>query len=586
MKHKKQNVLSTVWHTWKPAFKANALAITLTFVFYNLSAFFAEMLKPVFWKNIFDQLNTGQDPMKWFYLVVVCFACSFVCSRLGDFFITIAEANIIKRLQDISMLSLLKKSKSFFGNNFNGSLVAKSKRFSKESGTIIDHLAYNLSKSAILVVYVLTYTMYLIPQVGIIFLVWVIIFLLSSNYLSKIRLKRDIESSEKDSATTAIFSDIISSLSYLRVFSREFDEYEKFKKVSAEEEYYRKRAWFLGNLQMAAQSFLTACLEICVMYVLIKRVAEGKETIGTLAMAQMYVLTLSMYMRNVGQSLVRIRTSLADAYEMSEIIKDTKNETETVTKPKNIKPLSNSICFENVDFGYSQEEKILKDFSFRFEPGKHYGLIGQSGAGKSTVLSLLLREHDLQKGTISIGDIKTESEQKADIRSLIAYVPQHPSFPSRKIIDILRIGKENATKEEMVSVCEKAGCQFIWQKFPDGFETFVGERGVKLSGGEAQRLAIATAMLKDAPIVIMDEPTSALDAETEQIIQTSITKHFKGKTMIVIAHRLATVAVLDEIVVLENGEVANSAPHKKLLDESKIYSRMWSMQTSPSVLLS
>lgn len=577
---KKTSISVLVWRTWKNAFQQNSIALLLTFILYNASAFVDQMLKPTFFKSIFDALSSGGNPMKFFYFIIICHATAWCLSRLGDRAITLAESNIIKLLRDKAMFGLMKKSSTFFSNNFAGSLVAKSKRFSAQSEAVIDQVVFTLSKTLLLVVYILIYMFIIYTTIAWIFLVWTIVFIVFTIIIAKKRIFVDAISSEKDSKTTGVFSDIISSLSYLRSYAAEHDEYIKFTNVTLEEMKARRKAWYLGNFQWAMQGLLVAVLEIIVMYYLIQGVMNKQITIGTMAMVQVYIISLAMYMYALGQALIRMRTGFAEAYEMAEILSDTIDNTEEVQAPDNVVLTQNSISFKDLSFAYN-ERKVVEDFSLVLEPGKHYGMVGTSGAGKTTISQLLLRHHDLQVGEIHIDVNNISDLSKSTIRSLIAYVPQMPQFPSRSIIEILKLGNKNATQEMINQACIKAGCDFIWEKFEDKFETKVGERGVKLSGGEAQRLAIATAIIKDAPIIIMDEPTSALDAKTEQIIQSSIKTIFAGKTMVVIAHRLSTVAVLDEILFLKNGKIDQRGTHEEMLVNSDDYKYLWDLQTNP-----
>lgn len=582
------DVFATVWRHWKPAFKKNAVPLLLTLVLYNLSAYFDQMLKPIYWKKAFDQINTHADPMQSFYNVVMCFGLAWACSRIGDYTVVLSESNIIKRLRDNALYGLMRKDAKFFANHFMGGLVSKARRFSAQSEAVIDQILFNLSRTAVLVIYILVYMFIAMPDVGFLFLIWVIVFVSTTLVFAKLRLKADLASSAQESKTTGVFSDIIGSILYLRSFSREHDEFEKFKESSYDDQSCRRRAWFLSNYQWAMQGLLVFTLEAVVMYIVMQKVMTGVETIGTLAMVQIYIISLANNMYQLGQALIRLRTGLTDAYEMAVILDDEINCTEEILKPEQSGELKlkEGIIFEKVNFSYDNgERKILQDFSFKFVVGCHYGIVGTSGAGKSTLFKILLRQnehlHEHEAGKVLIDGLNIRKIKKVNLRKLIAYVPQSPAFPSRTIIEILKLGKHDATECEIRVACEKAGCQFIWEKFEKGFDTKVGERGVKLSGGEAQRIAIATAILKDAPIVIMDEPTSALDAETESIIQQSITKHFVGKTMLVIAHRLATVAVLDEILLVENGTVAHNAPHDEMLKISEMYANMWRLQTRP-----
>lgn len=582
------DVFATVWRHWKPAFKKNAVPLLLTLLLYNLSAYFDQMLKPIYWKKAFDQINTGADPMQSFYVIILCLGLAWICSRIGDYTVVLSESNIIKRLRDNALYGLMRKDAKFFANHFMGGLVSKARRFASQSEAVIDQILFNLSRTTVLVTYILIYMFIIMPDIGFLFLIWVIIFVSMTLVFAKFRLKADLASSAQESKTTGVFSDIVGSILYLRSFSREHDEFEKFKNTSHDDQSRRRYAWFLSNYQWAMQGLLVFMLEAVVMYIVMQKVMTDIETIGTLAMVQIYIISLANNMYQLGQALIRLRTGLTDAYEMAVILDDEINCTEEILKPESLGKLKlkDNIVFEKVNFSYdSGERKILQDFSFKFAAGKHYGIVGTSGAGKSTLFKILLRQnehlHEHEAGKVLIDGVNIRQMKKVNLRKLIAYVPQSPTFPSRTIIEILKLGKHDATDCEVRIACEKAGCQFIWDKFEKGFETEVGERGVKLSGGEAQRIAIATAILKNAPIIIMDEPTSALDAETESVIQQSITEHFVGKTMLVIAHRLATVAVLDEILLVENGTVAHNAPHAEMLKISEVYANMWRLQTRP-----
>jgi ATP-binding cassette subfamily B protein len=581
-KSKKVSVTNVVWRSWASVFRKNASALILTLVLYNLSGYVDIMLKPTYFKMVVDSLVSGNDAMRYFYLIVMCYLLAFVFSRLGDWVITLSESRIIKDLRDKTMYGLMQKSSHFFANNFSGSLVAKSKRFSQQSEQVIDRIVFDLSKTIVLVLYILVYMFFVNKQIAFIFLVWTTIFVSFTFFISRLRLKFDTESSEKDSKTTGVFSDILSSLPYLRVYSREYEEYNNFKNVTDQEMQARRKAWYLGNLQWGIQGMLVFVLEGSVIFTLINLVQKGDISIGMMVMIQTYIVSLAMNMYSLGQALIRMRTALADAYEMASILEDIKENTEVVEKPNMIEIKNNVVEFKNVNFAYSSSDNILNNFSLKLESGRHYGMVGTSGAGKSTLTKLLLRNYDYQSGNVLIDGKCIKRFSKPTLRSLIAYVPQQPAFPSRKIIEILRLGDEQASEEKVRQACVRAGCEFIWEKFPEGFDTYVGERGVKLSGGEAQRLAIATAIVKDAPIVVMDEPTSALDAETEQIIQASIKSIFAGKTMMVIAHRLSTVAVLDEIVFLKNGYVHQKGTHEDMLKTSSEYKHLWDLQTNPN----
>jgi ATP-binding cassette subfamily B protein len=576
-------VIAVVWKHWRKAFKKNKTMLIGTVLFYSLSMYIDLMFRPTQWKNVFDSLVNNTSPWDAFRLIIIASVIGWIMPRLGEACIVISESKIIKDLKDYCLEGLLGKSTHFFTTHSSGGLVAKSKRFASVSETVIDEFVFSIIRSIFLVIYLVIYSWILIPELTFVFVIWIVLFVLVTIVLSRIRMKFDLRSSNADSVTTSHISDILLSVFTLRVFSAIPRVRKTFKAVTEDEFVKRKTAWFFGNLQWSIQGIFVVVIELYCMNLIINKVENNVYTIGTAVLVQSYIVSLSMYMWGLGRSLIKVRTAFADAYEMAELLDEAPSEP-IEYKDESKLPNGNGITFSNVTFGYSNGVQALQNFSFNFVAGRKYGLIGKTGSGKSTLTKLILRAYSKYEGVIQVCDESIDSINKLMLRSWISYVPQDPQFPSWTIREIIRMGKPSATDEEIRSAAEKASCDFIWEKFPLGFDTKVGERGIKLSGGERQRLAIAAAILKDAPIVIMDEPTSALDAETEESIQIAIKKHFEGKTLIVIAHRLATTAILDEIILLENGKVKDFGPHESLLLTSDDYKKIWELQTNPQII--
>lgn len=580
-KQEKAKVFTNVWKHWKNTFFQNRLALVVTILLY-LSAVSVELFfRPMQWKIIFD---SAPDPKIWmhFSFIIYALVLGWILNRSGDYFLTKSESNIIKGLRDYAMEKLLGKSSDFFTSNSSGKLVAKSKRFSHNSEAVIDEFVFVILRACLFVIGLATYIWIKLPYLGIFVSSWVLVFVVVTVLILKFRLKYDLSESTADSVTTGSISDIFLSVFTLRAFSIVGNVLVDFKNLTKDEHEKRLLSWRVSNFQWAIQSALVVFLEIFVMMSVLTRVSGGIETIGTIALVQSFIASLANYMYSLGRSLNRIRISMADAYELSLLLDE--EEVENTSILQNEISRRFSVSCQDVDFSYPGGGKALHQFSFVFQEGRRYGLVGHTGSGKSTLVKLILRLYEKSQGSISISGQDISSIEKNRIRSWISYVPQDPHFPSWTIKRILKMGKLSATDEELQEAAEKASCNFIWEKLPKGFETIVGERGIKLSGGERQRLAIACAILKDAPVVIMDEPTSALDAETEKYIQDAITSCFMGKTMIVVAHRLSTVAVLDEIVLMDNGSVVESGDHDTLLEQSETYSRMWQLQTNPEIV--
>lgn len=249
-----------------------------------------------------------------------------------------------------------------------------------------------------------------------------------------------------------------------------------------------------------------------------------------------------------------------------------------------LKVAQGEIKFEHVDFSYEAGKPLLNGFNLTIRPGEKVGLIGRSGAGKSTIVNLLLRFYEPQSGTISIdgqniGDVTQES-----LRAQIGLVTQDTSLLHRSVRDNIVYGRPDATEAEMISAADRAEASGFIPNLSDakgrrGYDAHVGERGVKLSGGQRQRIAIARVMLKDAPILLLDEATSALDSEVEAAIQESLDKMMDGKTVIAIAHRLSTIAAMDRLIVLDKGRIIEEGSHTELLEKHGLYAKLWAHQS-------
>ncbi len=249
-----------------------------------------------------------------------------------------------------------------------------------------------------------------------------------------------------------------------------------------------------------------------------------------------------------------------------------------------LKVTQGEIRFENVDFAYGGERKIIDQLTLTIRPGEKIGLVGRSGAGKSTIVNLLLRFYDVEQGCILIDGQDISSVTQDSLRAQVGMVTQDTSLLHRSVRDNLLYGRPDADDDEMVSAARRAEAHEFIQSLSDpkqrtGYDAHVGERGVKLSGGQRQRIAIARVMLKDAPILLLDEATSALDSEVEAAIQGSLYRLMEGKTVVAIAHRLSTIAAMDRLVVLDQGHIVEQGTHQQLLAQQGLYARLWAHQS-------
>ena len=240
--------------------------------------------------------------------------------------------------------------------------------------------------------------------------------------------------------------------------------------------------------------------------------------------------------------------------------------------------LGGSVEFDDVTFGYGEGRAVLSRFTLRIPPGQHVGIVGLSGAGKSTILAVLQRLHDVREGRVLVDGQPITGVMQDSLRAAIAVVPQEISLFHRSVMENIRYGRTGATDEEVYAAARAAYCDEFIRALPQGYDTLVGERGVKLSGGQRQRVGIARAILKDAPIIVLDEATSALDTESEREIQFALEELVRGRTVIAVAHRLSTLVSFDRIVVIENGRIAEDGSPLELRRRGGVFDRLWRLQ--------
>jgi ATP-binding cassette subfamily B protein len=271
--------------------------------------------------------------------------------------------------------------------------------------------------------------------------------------------------------------------------------------------------------------------------------------------------------------------SISDASDMAEILQQ-EAEVQDPAEPEPLRMNKGAVTFQNVTFTHQgSDDALFAKLDLQIKPGEKVGLIGHSGSGKTTFTRLLLRFSDIDSGEILIDGQNIAHVTQDDLRSAIAYVPQEPLLFHRTIQENIAYGRPGASKAAVLKAARRANADEFITSLPQGYDTLVGERGVKLSGGQRQRVAIARAILKDAPILVLDEATSALDSESEKLIQAALWNLMQGRTAIAIAHRLSTVQRMDRIIVMDDGAITEQGTHAELLQKKGTYAKLWAHQS-------
>jgi ABC-type multidrug transport system fused ATPase/permease subunit len=338
------------------------------------------------------------------------------------------------------------------------------------------------------------------------------------------------------------------------------------------------KAWNRGEAVSSVVTVGNIFMECGVLLYAVHQWAAGVISIGTVVLLHTYAKTTGQYLKNIRSGLRRIDENLSEAGESADILLQPQD---IVDRPgaKLLKATHGAVSFRDVRFGFGEKSpNVLRGFSLDIAPGEKVALVGPSGAGKSTVTRLLFRFYDVDRGVITIDGQDIAAVTQDSLRASIALVPQDPTLFHRSLMDNIRYAKPRASDKAVIAAAKAARCHEFISNLADGYDSMVGERGIKLSGGERQRVSIARAILKDAPILILDEATSALDSESERAIHEALGELMAKKTVIAIAHRLSTIMDMDRIVVVERGKVAASGTHEELLRDVGTYAKLWNIQ--------
>ena len=490
------------------------------------------------------------------------------------------EIRAMESLYIEAMDELLSKDLSFFHDNFAGSLTKRAIGYAKRFETVFDVLCFSVSSNLIPLLFVGAVLWSYSPLLLLVLVSGLgITFAMVFPLIRKRQRLVDVREAASNVVAGHV-ADSIANAEAVRAFAREREEARIHSRNVFDLGAKTLRSWDYQNLRVDT---LTAPMHVLTNTagLVVAMATSG----GTGASLEAVFITFSYF-----SSATRVMWEFNRIYRNVEsALTDAAQFTELLLEPPAVVDASDAVPFappdfsvelRNITFRYSPDRPLLFErFSLLVESGSRVGLVGRSGGGKTTLTRLLLRFADVEDGEILIGGHPVDRISQRALRTAIAYVPQDPSMFHRTIADNIRFGRPDATDDDVRRAAHLAHAAEFIEALPDGYRTLVGERGVKLSGGQRQRMAIARAILKDAPILILDEATSSLDSESEGLIQEALWTLMKGRTALVIAHRLSTVRRMDRLVVIEHGRIVEQGPHDELLAHGGIYASLWAHQS-------
>lgn len=502
-------------------------------------------------------------------------------SKLQDYTLWKLQIAVNYDLATQAFDALCNQSMSFHSNRFGGTLVSQTTKYMNAYNQLVELITWPILPVMVSVIFVCILLGPRVPLYTVILMIMLTIYGFVSYRMYKRILNLNEEAASAQNQLSGELSDSVANILSVKTYGREDYErglFDSFNKEVVQRD--SKRMW-----ASMARGIITACIALIIMSVVSIFIAGGNAwfgiTPGTLVMMFTYTYTITNHFNFINSGLQRLNRAFGDASGMTEIL-DEPRLVADVAGATDLQVSEGSIDFENLDFFYTDggtRTQVFDGFDLHIPAGQTVGLVGMSGSGKTTLTKLLLRLADIQEGRILVDGQNIAECTQQSLRRQIAYVPQEAVLFHRSIAENIAYGKPDATLEEIREAAQRANALEFIEKLPEGFETITGERGIKLSGGQRQRIAIARAMLADCPILVLDEATSALDSESEKLVQDALFKLMEGRTSIVVAHRLSTVAGLDRIVVLDGGKIVEDGPHTQLIEAGGEYAHLWNRQT-------
>lgn len=533
-----------------------------------------------FGRMIDNGFSSGSNVDRAFLFLFVVAVVLALASAARFYFVSLLGERVVADLRGKLYGHLIGLGADFHDRTRSGELVS---RLSADSELLRTVVATSMSvalRSSVTVIGSLTMMFVTSPQLAAYALIGIPLAVLPIVLGSRRLEKASRASQDRVADANTLASETLGAVRTVQAHAREPYERGRFSAaVAVAVETARKRIRAQAWVTAAAITLIFGAI-VLVLWSGAHDVIKGDMTAGTLGQFVLYALIGGGSVGALAEVWNELQRASGGMGRITELLQET-SEIDAPARPRSLpNPLHGDIRFDNVVFRYPSRPDLpaLDGFDLQVKPGETVALVGPSGAGKSTVFSMLLRFHDAQSGAIRIDGVDLRELDPAALREHIALVPQQPTIFAASAADNIRYGKLDATEAELQAAAESAEADDFIRELPEGFASELGERGARLSGGQQQRIAIARALLKDAPILLLDEATSALDAQSERAVQAALERLMQGRTTLVIAHRLATVLKADRIVVMDRGRIVAQGTHAELIAQDGLYAELARLQ--------
>ena len=576
-----KDILRLFWQASVPYRGRRNLALLFAAVTFAVSMF----IGPLVIAQLLTAIQTHQlSQTSALWGLVGLYAASQVWSeiigwRLVLYFVWTFETAMQRDLYTRAFDKLVHQTMFFHSSKFGGSLVSQTNKLTGAVEQFWDSIIWSVLPLAISLIGSIAVLSTLLWQYALFLALFAILFGVVVYFGSRPMATLNEKEASANNAVSGRLADVVSNILAVKSSSGERQEQAEFATITN-----RWRQASLGTMRgflkvSSVYSTITTVIKIAAIAFAIYASQHQIVSVAAVYLIITYTGSVARELWNMNSIMRTYNRVLGNAREMVDILKAPTSVIDTTTQQLHV--THGAIELRTVTFTHDEGEgsTLFDNFSLAIKPGEKVGLVGSSGSGKTTLTKLLLRFADIDSGAIIIDQQNIAEVTQASLRAQIAYVPQEPLLFHRSIRENIAYGNPAADDAAIKNAAKQAGAYDFIMALSDGFDTLVGERGIKLSGGQRQRIAIARAILKDAPILILDEATSALDSESEALIQRSLETLMDSRTSLVIAHRLSTIAKLDRIIVMENGQIIEDGRHDELIAQNGAYARLWQRQS-------